>query len=114
MGRVLNDPLYDGDCSRTARDRLEAGDVDGALAEWRRLADLGSGRARCILSYISLRGTASVPPDLAGARRLASSAVGAERGYANYVLAWIAIKEGKASSVAQYLGESFRAGFTPA
>ena len=114
MGRVLNDPLYDGNCSRTARERLEAGDVDGAIAEWRRLADLGSGRARCILAYIALRGTASAAPDLEEARRLASSAVGVERGYANYVLAWIAIKEGQASIVARYLAESYKAGFTPA
>jgi hypothetical protein len=50
---VLKLPLYDGDCSPAARELLAAGDVDGALAEWRRLADLGSGRARCVLAYVA-------------------------------------------------------------
>ncbi len=56
MGHVLNFPLYDGDCSPTARNLLAVGDVDGAIAEWRRLADLGSGRARCVLAYLALKG----------------------------------------------------------
>jgi hypothetical protein len=45
MGHVLNFPLYDGDCSPVARELLAVGDIDGAIAEWRRLADLGSGPA---------------------------------------------------------------------
>jgi TPR repeat protein len=113
MGNVLKFPLYDGDCSPAARELLAVGDVDGALAEWRRLADLGSGKARCVLAYIALKGTHSAEPDLEEARRLASSAISGERGYANYVLACIALKEKQTSTVAQYLGESYKAGFLP-
>jgi hypothetical protein len=99
--RVLKLPLYDGDCCPFARELLAVGDVDGAIAEWRRLADLGSGRARCVLAYISLNGTESTSPDIEEARRLASSAVSGERGYANYVLACIALKEGQPSECRQ-------------
>ena len=114
LGRVLNYPLYDGDCSQAAREFLAVGDIDAAIAEWRRLADLGSGRARCVLAYLALKGTPSVEPDLEEARRLASSALSGERGYANYVLGCIAIKEKQVASVAQFLGESHKAGFVPA
>jgi TPR repeat protein len=114
MGHVLNFPLYDGDCSPAARNLLAVGDVDGAIAEWRRLADLGSGRARCVLAYIALKGAPGVAPDVEEARRLASSALSGERGYANYVLACIAIREQQASAAAQYLRESYSAGFVPA
>jgi hypothetical protein len=93
FAHVLHLPLYDGDCSPAARALLANGDVDGAIAEWRRLADLGSGRARCVLAYVALFGTPSAPPDLEEARRLASSALSAERGYANYLLAVIGLKE---------------------
>ena len=112
--RVLKMPLYDGDCNPAARELLVLGDVDGAIAEWRRLADLGSGRARCVLAYISLKGTASTPPDIEEARRLASSALSGERGCANYVLACIGLKENQPSNVGKYLVDSFKAGFTPA
>jgi hypothetical protein len=111
---VLNFPLYDGECSPTARRLLEVGDVDGAISEWQRLADLGSGRARCILAFLALIGTRSGEPDIEEARRLASSAISGDRGYANYVLGCIAIKERQVSSIAQYLGESNKAGFVPA
>jgi hypothetical protein len=114
LGHVLNFPLYDGDCSPTARKFLAVGNIEAAIAEWRRLADLGSGRARCVLAYLALKGTPSAEPDLEEARRLASSALSGERGYANYVLACIALKEKQVASVAQFLGESYRAGFVPA
>lgn len=114
MGHVLKFPLYDGDCSPAARALLADGDVDGAIAEWRRLADLGSGRARCVLAFLALKGTQSVEPDLEEARRLALSALSGERGYANYVLGCIAIKEKQPASMGQYLGESYKAGFVPA
>jgi hypothetical protein len=114
MGHVLNFPLYDGNCSPAARAMLANGDVDGAIAEWRRLADLGSGRARCVLAFVALNGTPSAEPDLEEARRLASSALGGERGYANYVLGCIAIKERQSTDVGRYLGESYKAGFLPA
>jgi TPR repeat protein len=111
---VLNFPLYDGDCSPTARRLLEVGDVDGAIAEWQRLADLGSGRARCVLAFLALVGTPPKEPDIEEARRLASSALSGERGYANFVLGCIAIREMRVTSIAQYLGESNKAGFLPA
>ena len=111
---VLIFPLYDGNCSPAARRLLEVGDVDGAIAEWQRLADLGSGRARCVLAFVALTGTASKEPDIEEARRLATSALSGERGYANFVLGCIAIKERRVSSIAQYLGESNKAGFLPA
>lgn len=114
FGHVLNSPLYDADCSPAARTLLEVGDVDGALLEWHRLADLGSGRARCILAYIALMGTSSTPPDLEEARRMAVSAVGGERGYANYVLGCIALKESQVSSASKCLLESHKARFVPA
>jgi hypothetical protein len=114
LGHVLNFPLYDGDCSPAAREFLAVGDVGAAIAEWRRLADLGSGRARCVLAYLALKGTQSLEPDLEEARRLASAALGGDRGYANYVLGCIAIKEKQVASVAQFLGESYKAGFVPA
>lgn len=111
---VLNFPLYDGNCSPIARRLLEVGDVDGAIAEWNRLADLGSGRARCVLAFLALIGTPTRAADIDEARRLASSALTGERGYANYVLGCIAIKERQVSGIAQYLGESHKAGFVPA
>jgi TPR repeat protein len=114
LGYVLNFPLYDGECSPAARELLAVGNIAGAIAEWRRLADLGSGRARCVLAYLALKGTQSMPPDLEEARRLATSALSGERGYANYVLGCIALNEKQVASVAQYLGESYRAGFMPA
>lgn len=114
LGHVLNFPLYDGECSPAARELLAVGNIAGAIAEWRRLADLGSGRARCVLAYLALKGTQSTPPDLEEARLLATSALSGERGYANYVLGCIALKENNTSNVAQYFGESYRAGFMPA
>jgi hypothetical protein len=114
MGHVLNFPLYDGNCSATARTMLARGDVDGAIAEWHRLADLGSGRARCVLAFVALNGTPSTEPDLDAARQLASSALTGDKGYANYLLACIALKENQgAAVVAQYLGESYKSGFLP-
>ena len=112
--RVLNFPLYDGNCSPTARRLLEVGDVDGAITEWQRLADLGSGRARCVLALVLLAGTPSREPDVEEARRLASSALSGEKGYANYVLGCIALKEKEASRSLHFLGESYKTGFLPA
>jgi hypothetical protein len=114
MGHVLNFPLYDGNCSPAARAMLANGDVDGAIAEWRRLADLGSGKARCVLAFVALNGTPSSEPDLEAARQLASSALTGERGYANYLLGCIALQEKQGSAVVgQYLAESYKSGFLP-
>jgi NarL family two-component system response regulator LiaR len=57
------------------------------------------------------RGTPSTAPDLEEARRLATSTLSAERGYANYVLGCLALNEKQASSAAQYLGQSYKTGF---
>jgi hypothetical protein len=114
FGRVLKLPLYDADCCPRARELLAIGDVEGAIAEWRRLADLGSGRARCVLAYVALMGTPSGAPDIEEARRMAVSALQGERGYANYVLGCIALKENQGSNAVRNLLESHKAGFIPA
>jgi TPR repeat protein len=73
FGRVLNLPLYDGDCSPAARECLARGDLNGAVAEWQRIAGLGSGTARCILAYLHLMGTPSIPQDLEAAKYFGES-----------------------------------------
>jgi hypothetical protein len=114
FGPVLNFPLYDADCCPAARDCLAVGNVAGAIAEWQRLADLGSGGARCVLAYLHLMGAPSTPIDLAEARRIALSAVSGARGYANYLLGCISLREKQGSEAVKYLVESIKAGFTPA
>jgi hypothetical protein len=114
FGTVLNFPLYDGDCCPAARECLAVGDVTGAIAEWQRLADLGSGTARCVLAYLYLMGAPSIPMDLAEARRMALSAVSGARGYANYLLGCISLREKRGSEAGKYFAESIKAGFTPA
>jgi hypothetical protein len=93
---------------------LAAGDLAGAISEWRRLADLGSGSARCILSYLHLMGAPSIPVDLDEAKRLASSAIAGDRGYANYLLGCIALKLKDPSNAAKALIKSHKAKFRPA
>jgi hypothetical protein len=114
FGHVLNSPLYDGDCSQAAREHLAAGDIDSAVREWRRLADLGSGRARCILAYLSFKGTPLSPIDIDEAKRIALTAVPGERGYANYLLGSISLKERQIDVAANHFVESVKAGFLPA
>lgn len=114
FGSVLNFPLYDADCCPAAREQLAVGNVAAAIAEWQRLADLGSGGARCVLAYVHLMGTPSIPVDLAEARRIALSAVGGARGYANYLLGCISLRESQGPEAAKYFVESIKAGFTPA
>src|ERR1700691_1499315 len=93
FGNVLNFPLYDADCCPAARECLAVGNIGGAMSEWQRLADLGSGSARCGLAYVPLMGTPTMPTDLEEARRIALSAVSGARGYANYLLGCIALRE---------------------
>jgi hypothetical protein len=114
FGRVLNLPLYDGDCSTAARECLARGDLNGAVTEWKRLAGLGSGTARCILAYLHLMGAPSIPMDLTEARRMALAAVSGARGYANYLLGCISLREKQPSEAAKYFRESIKTGFTPA
>src|ERR1700689_141303 len=101
FGTVLNFPLYDGDCCPAARGCLAVGDVTGAIAEWQRLADLGSGTARCVLAYLYLMGAPSIPMDLAEARRMALLAISGARGYANYLLGCISLREKQPSEAAK-------------
>ena len=114
FGTVLNYPLYDADCCPAARELLAVGDVAGAIGEWRRLADLGSGNARCVLAYLNLMGAPSMPVDLEEARRAALSAVSGARGYANYLLGCIAMREKQPAEAGKYFVESIKAGFMPA
>jgi hypothetical protein len=113
-GHVLNYPLYDGDCSPAAPEYLAAGNIEGAISEWQRLADLGSGRARCVLAYLRFRGTPSTPADVMQAKRIALSAVAGERGHANYLLGWFALSELQMGAAVKYFIDSHKAGFTPA
>ncbi len=113
-GPVLNFPLYDADCCPAARDCLAIGNVVGAIAEWQRLADLGSGGARCVLAYLHLMGVISTPIDLEEARRIALSAVGGSRGYANYLLGCISLREKRGPEAVKFFLESIKAGFSPA
>ena len=114
FGPVLNFPLYDADCCPAARDCLAVGNVVGAIAEWQRLADLGSGGARCVLAYLHLMGAISTPIDLEEARRIALSAVGGSRGYANYLLGCISLREKRGPEAVKFFLESIKAGFSPA
>jgi len=114
FGHVLNSPLHDGDCSPAAREYLAAGDIESAIGEWRRLADLGSGRARCVLAYLSFKGTPVSPADIDEAKRIALTAIAGERGYANYLLGSISLKERQIDAAAKYFVESIKAGFLPA
>lgn len=113
-GCVVNQPLHDADCSQRARELLAAGDIDGAVAEWRRIADLGSGNARCVLAYVYFRGAPSIAADSDEARRLARSALTSARGYANYVLGCIALKQHETPEAVTHFMESHKAGFIPA
>ena len=114
FARVLNSALYDADCSQKARELLAAGDVHGAIGEWRRLAELGSGGARCVLAYLYLRGAPSIPIDVEEARRLCLSALTSEPGYANYLLGCLSRMDTETSIKVKYLLASYKAGFVPA
>jgi TPR repeat protein len=114
FSRVLNYPVYGADCSPAATELLASGNVEEAIVEWRRVAALGSCRARCVLALMLILGAPSIEPDLEEARRLSLSAVAGERGYANYLLGCLELKEKKLGSALPYLEESRTAGFVPA
>jgi hypothetical protein len=105
--------LYDAGCSQKARELLATGHVDEAINEWRRLADLGSGSARCVLAYIYFRGAPTILPDLDEARRLAIAGMPTSRGYANYLLGCFALAEGKVNVAIGYFKISYEANFVP-
>jgi hypothetical protein len=110
---VLNQPLYDGGCSQKARELLASGNVEKAIEDWRRLSDLGSGSARCVLAYIYFRGAPTIIPDLNEAKRLAVLAAPVSSGYANYLLGCFALSEGAVNTAVEYFKLSYEASFAP-
>jgi hypothetical protein len=59
-------------------------------------------------------GAPSIEPNLEEARRLSLSAISGERGYANYLLGCIELKEKRVGNALPYLEQSRKAGFVPA
>ena len=114
LGIVMNFPLYDGNVSEKARELIASGKLNDALAEYRRLADLGSATARCVLAYLSLRDLPGVPRSADVAKALANAALGREPGYANYVLAYAASYEKDSAKSVELMYESYKAHFIPA
>jgi TPR repeat protein len=110
---VLNQPLFDGGCSQKARELLADGNIEDAIKEWSRLADLGSGNARCVLAYIHFRGAPTIAPDLHKAKALAVGATSTSRGYANYLLGCFALAEGSIAHAMNYLKISREEQFVP-
>lgn len=111
---VMNFPLYDGHVSDKARRLIAGGKLDEALEEYQRLAQLGSGIAKCVLAYLSLRDLPKAPRDLNAAKALANAALNSEPGYANYVLAYAAALENNAAKSIDLMCESYKANFLPA
>lgn len=99
---MLNQPLYDAGCSQKARELLADGNIESAIEEWTRFADLGSGNARCVLAYIHFRGAPTIAPDLIKAKQLANAATFTSRGYANYLLGCFALAEGGLVQAVRY------------
>jgi TPR repeat protein len=114
MGIVMNFPLYDGRVSEKARRLIADGRLGEALAEYRRLADLGSGLAKCVLAYLCLRDLPGAPRNVVAAKDLATAALGSEPGYANYILSYVAIYEENAAKAIDLMCESYKAHFIPA
>jgi TPR repeat protein len=113
-GIVMNYPLYDGHVSKNARRLIADGRLDKALDEYRRLAELGSGLARCVLAYLSLRDLPGAPRSAHVAKALANAALSREPGYANYVLAYAASYEKDSAKSVELMYESYKAHFIPA
>jgi TPR repeat protein len=113
-GVVMNFPLYDGGVSETARRLIAGGRLDEALDEYRRLAELGSGLAKCVLAYLNLRDLPRRPRDVIAAKSLANAALNAEPGYASYILAYAASFEKNPPKAAGLMVKSHEARFVPA
>jgi TPR repeat protein len=113
-GVVMNFPLYDGSISRKARQFIADGYLDQALAEYRRLSDLGSGTAKCILAYLNLRDSPGTLRSVSAAKLLASAALISDPGYANYVLSYVAATEKNSAKAVRLMCESYKARFLPA
>jgi TPR repeat protein len=112
--RGLNYPLFDGAVSTKARLLLASGKSAAALQEYQRLAELGSGKARCIIAYAHLLGTPLTPRDFGHARKFALAALSSEPGFSNFILACIHVAEGQVNSCIKYCGMSAQSGFLPA
>jgi TPR repeat protein len=112
--RGLNYPLYDGNVSPTARLSLASGKLDAAFREYERLAELGSGKARCILAYAYLLGSRLTPRDLSTARKIALTAVSSEPGFSNFILACVELEGGEVDSSLKLFFLSGKSGFLPA
>lgn len=112
--RALRCPLYDGGVSVRARRLFASGNSVGAFEEYRRLAELGSGKARCVLAYANLLGTPALPKNFREAERIARSATGSEPGFSNYILGCIAMQEQNWEVTFRHFNLSRKAGFLPA
>jgi TPR repeat protein len=114
MGIVMNFPLYDCGVSEKARRLIAAGRLSEALAEYHRLAEMGSAPAKCVLAYLSLRNLPGAPRDLDAAKAFANAALSHEPGYANYVLSYVALYENDAKRAIKRMVDSYMARFIPA
>jgi hypothetical protein len=112
--RALRCPLYDGGVSVKARRFFAAGNIVGAFEEYHRLAELGSGKARCVLAYANLLGTRALPKNFDEAGRIARSATASEPGFSNYILGCIAMQENNWEVTFRHFNLSGKAGFLPA
>jgi hypothetical protein len=112
--RALRCPLYDGGVSVKARRFFASGNSVGAFEEYRRLAELGSGKARCVLAYANLLGTRALPKNIQEAARIARSATASEPGFSNYILGCISMQDQNWEVTFRHFNLSSRAGFLPA
>lgn len=113
-GIVMNYPLYDCDVCEKARRLIAEGKLSEALAEYHRLAAMGSAPAKCVLAYLSLRNLPGAPRNVDAAKTLANAALSREPGYANYVLSYVAYYEKNAKKAIDLMIESYKAKFIPA
>lgn len=112
--RALRCPLYDGGVSIKARQMLAAGNFTGAFDEYRCLANLGSGAARCVIAYAYILGTKSISKNVDEAKTLAQSATNSEPGFSNYILGCIAMLEQNFPAAFTHFDVSGKSGFLPA
>jgi TPR repeat protein len=113
-GIVMNYPLFDGGVSQKARQLIAAGKLSEALAEYHRLASMGSALAKCVLAYLNLRNLPGSPRNVDAAKGLANAALSGEPGYANYVLSYVAYYEKHTKKAIDCMVESYKARFIPA
>jgi TPR repeat protein len=106
--------LYDGNVSEKARQLIAGGRLSEALAEYNRLAGMGSAIAKCVLAYLNLRDLPGSPRNVDAAKELANAALSREPGYANYVLSYAAHYERDEKRAIKLMVESYMAKFIPA